>query len=189
MKLRRATVCLPTKDRSASHAFYAALGFSTVGEPGDDGIPEPLQFEISAGLRLMLIPTRGFGWVIGGRDRAPRGAHECLVVIGLPTSREVDELLRRAQRAAAPSSSRPATRSGDTPARSPIPTATYGKSVAPMGSWPSRTREAGTIARGRLAEPGLRLRSESSPRNRGTGRAGTPGSRRWRTQRSALPTP
>lgn len=99
MKLRRATVCLPTKDRSASHAFYAALGFSTVGELGDDGLPEPLQFEISAGLRLMLIPTRGFGWVIGGRDRAARDAHECLVVIGLPTSREVDALLRRAERA------------------------------------------------------------------------------------------
>jgi len=98
MKLQRATVCLPIKDRSASYAFYTALGFSTVGELGDDGLPEPLQFEISAGLRVMLIPTRGFGWVIGGRGRAPRGAHECMVVIGLRTSREVDELLRRAQR-------------------------------------------------------------------------------------------
>ena len=61
MKLDRATVCLPIKDRLVSHAFYTALGFAAVGELGDDGLPEPLQFEISAGLRVMLIPSRGFG--------------------------------------------------------------------------------------------------------------------------------
>ena len=68
MKLDRATVCLPIKDRLVSHAFYTALGFVTVGELGDDGLPEPLQFEISVGLRVMLIPSRGFGWVIGDRN-------------------------------------------------------------------------------------------------------------------------
>ena len=101
MKLDRATVCLPTADRSVSHAFYAALGFVAVGELGDDGIPEPLQFEISDGLRVMLIPTGGFGWLIGGRKRSPRSSHECLVVIGLATDAEVDELMRRAQDAGA----------------------------------------------------------------------------------------
>ena len=50
MKLDRATVCLPIKDRLVSHAFYTALGFVTVGELGDDGLPEPLQFEISVGI-------------------------------------------------------------------------------------------------------------------------------------------
>ena len=50
----------PIKDRLVSHAFYTALGFVTVGELGDDGLPEPLQFEISVGLRVMLIPSRGF---------------------------------------------------------------------------------------------------------------------------------
>lgn len=98
MKLDRATVCLPIKDRLASHAFYTALGFATVGEElEDDGLPEPLQFEVSAGLRVMLIPSRGFGWVIGGRKRSPRDAHECLVVIGLATDAAVDELMRRAR--------------------------------------------------------------------------------------------
>ena len=101
MKLDRATVCRPIKDRSGSHAFYTALGFEAVGELADDGLPEPLQFEISVGLRVMLIPTRGFGWVIGDRKRAPRGAHECLVVIGLATDGEVDDLMRRAQDAGA----------------------------------------------------------------------------------------
>ena len=94
-------MCLPTKNRQVSHAFYTALGFAAVGELGDDGLPEPLQFEISLGLRVMLIPTRGFGWVIGDRKRAPRRTHECLVVIGLPTDAEVDKLMRRAQDAGA----------------------------------------------------------------------------------------
>jgi uncharacterized protein len=101
MKLDRATVCLPTKNRRASHDFYTALGFETVGELGDDGLPEPLQFEISAGLRVMLIPTRGFGWVIGGRTRSPRATHECLVVVGLATEAAIDDVVRRARDAGA----------------------------------------------------------------------------------------
>ena len=101
MKLDRATVCLPIKDRLVSHAFYTALGFVTVGELGDDGLPEPLQFEISFGFRDMLIPPRGFGLVIGDRKQSPRDAHECLVVIGLATDAAVDELMRRAQDAGA----------------------------------------------------------------------------------------
>ena len=90
MKLDRATVCLPIKNRQVSHAFYTALGFATVGELGNDGLLEPLQFEISVGLRVMLIPTRGFGWVIGDRKRSPRNTHECLVVIGLRQLRSRD---------------------------------------------------------------------------------------------------
>jgi predicted lactoylglutathione lyase len=101
LKLDRATVCLPTKNRLASHAFYTALGFVAVGELADDGLPEPLQFEISVGLRVMLIPSVGFGWVIGGRKRSPRGAHECLIVIGLATETDVDELMGRAKAAGA----------------------------------------------------------------------------------------
>ncbi len=93
----RAIVCLPVEDRAVSHAFYSALGFPAVGEPGDDGLPEPLQFEVSAGLRVMLIPAVGFGWVIGGRRRSARNTHECMVVIGLPTAAEVDALVARAR--------------------------------------------------------------------------------------------
>jgi predicted lactoylglutathione lyase len=81
-----------------SHAFYAALGFETVGEElADDGLPEPLQFEINAGLRVMLIPTVGFGWVIGGRKRSPRGAHECQILVAVADDAAVDELMRRAK--------------------------------------------------------------------------------------------
>ena len=86
MKLDRATVCLPIADRSVSHTFYTALGFSAFGDPADDGLPEPLQFQISGGLRLMLIPRGGFGWMIGGRKRSPKGTHECQFLIALADS-------------------------------------------------------------------------------------------------------
>lgn len=102
MKGDRATVCLPTKNRRASHAFYSALGFVAVGdELAADGLPEPLQFQISSGLLVMFIPSVGFGWVIGGRKRSPRGAHECLIAIGLATNAEVDKLMNRAREAGA----------------------------------------------------------------------------------------
>jgi predicted lactoylglutathione lyase len=91
----------PSRIDRQSHAFYTALGFVAVGETGDDGLPEPLQFEISVGLRVMLIPAVGFGWVIGRRRRSPRSTHECLVVIGRATDAEVDELMRRAEDAGA----------------------------------------------------------------------------------------
>jgi hypothetical protein len=53
------------------------------------------------GLRVMLIPTRGFGWVIGGRKRSPSNTHECQLLIGLATNAAVDELMRRAHDAGA----------------------------------------------------------------------------------------
>ncbi|GAA3719508.1 hypothetical protein GCM10022204_44500 [Microlunatus aurantiacus] len=49
MKLDRATLCVSIADRAMSHSFYTALGFAAVGEPGDNGLPEPLQFEVSDG--------------------------------------------------------------------------------------------------------------------------------------------
>ena len=100
MKLERATVALPVKNRVTAHAFYTALGFASVGDELEhDGLPEPLQFAISDGLRIMLIPTVGFGWIIGGRKRSPRGAHECTFVIARPTDKAVDALIGRAREA------------------------------------------------------------------------------------------
>ena len=61
-------ITCPVESVERATAFYTALGFVAVGELGDDGLPEPLQFEISVGLRVMLIPSHGFGWVIGGRS-------------------------------------------------------------------------------------------------------------------------
>ena len=36
VKLDRATVCLPIADRSVSHLFSTALGFSAFGDAADD---------------------------------------------------------------------------------------------------------------------------------------------------------
>ncbi|MGH3453110.1 MAG: hypothetical protein ACRDPQ_21370 [Nocardioidaceae bacterium] len=49
----------------------------------------------------MLIPTRGFGWIIGGRKRSPRDTHECQVVIGLATEAVFYDLMRHAHDAGA----------------------------------------------------------------------------------------
>ena len=73
---------LPTEDRQRSFNFYAeGLGLEPIGEAAEDGIPEPLQFVLNQGVRLMLVPTRGFGWVTGTRPTAGRGASECLLVL------------------------------------------------------------------------------------------------------------
>ena len=69
-------IALPTEDRVAAHAFYRdAFGFEAFGEPGDDGVPEPLRFRLGDDLTLMLIPTGGFGWTVG-RPVAGRGTSE-----------------------------------------------------------------------------------------------------------------
>src|SRR5918995_3509190 len=90
-------VALPTADRPPAHPFSRdGLGFEPVGEPADDGVPEPLQFVVNDGLRLMFIPTGGFGWVTGDHEVAPMGTSECL--LGLPAARrdEVDAVVARA---------------------------------------------------------------------------------------------
>jgi predicted lactoylglutathione lyase len=100
--LSRVIISLPTADRRTSFAFYAeGLGFDAVGELADDGLPEPLQFALNDGLRLMLIPTRGFGWVIGGREVAGRDQSECLLTLRVETEADVDELIERAHQAGA----------------------------------------------------------------------------------------
>jgi hypothetical protein len=51
-------VALPTEDRKRSFNFYAeGLGLEPIGETAEDGIPEPLQFVLNHGVRLMLIPS------------------------------------------------------------------------------------------------------------------------------------
>lgn len=73
MQLSPVIVSLPIADRRTSFAFYGeGLGFDTIGEPVDDGVPEPVQFALNDGVRLMLIPPGGFGWVVGGREVAGR---------------------------------------------------------------------------------------------------------------------
>lgn len=95
-------IALPIADRPRSFAFYRdGLGLTPVGEPADDGVPEPLQFALADGVHLMLIPTGGFGWVTGGRPTAAPGVSECLLTLPASTDAEVDDLTRRATDAGA----------------------------------------------------------------------------------------
>lgn len=95
-------VSLPIADRWTSFVFYRdGLGFDAIGEPAADGVPEPLQFALNERTRLMLVPTGGFGWVIGDHEVAPRGQSECVLSIGAQTDADVAEVIERAREAGA----------------------------------------------------------------------------------------
>ena len=95
-------VCLPVADRRRAHAFYRdALGLEAIGAPASDGVPEPLQFALAEGVRLMLIPTGGFGWVVGDRDVAPPEQSECLLSRSAEDDAEVRVVIDKALAAGA----------------------------------------------------------------------------------------
>ncbi|GAA1106677.1 VOC family protein [Nocardiopsis metallicus] len=95
------SVALPIGDRVRAMAFYRdAFGFEPVGEPTEDGVPEPLVFRTGEGALLVLIPRGGFGWVLGeGRELAAPGTSECLLGMSLTTEAEVDALVESVRRA------------------------------------------------------------------------------------------
>ena len=105
-------VGLPIADRRRSHDFYRqVLGVDAVGRPGDDGLAEPLQFPLNDGVRLMLIPSGGFGWVISPRAVADDKTSECVVTVFADDEAGVDALTRRARGAGAAIVSEPGTQS------------------------------------------------------------------------------
>lgn len=102
MNFEPVIVCLPTADRRISFDFYRdALELEPIGELADDGLPEPLQFVVNDGLRIMLIPADGFGWITGEHDVAAPGSSECVLTISATGEAGVDEIFGRARRAGA----------------------------------------------------------------------------------------
>ena len=78
------TISLATDDRRRSFVFYRdGLGLEAFGPLADDGVPEPLQLRLASSVSLMLIPTGGFGWVVGEGRVAPPGANECVLAVRL----------------------------------------------------------------------------------------------------------
>jgi predicted lactoylglutathione lyase len=101
-------VSLPIGDRQRSFAFYRdGLGLEAIGELAEDGVPEPLQFALNDSVRLMLVPTGGFGWVIGDREVARRGHTECVLALAQADEAGVTELFERAGAAGAESINEP----------------------------------------------------------------------------------
>lgn len=95
-------VSLPIADRRTSYRFYRdGLGLAAIGEPAGDGVPEPLQFVLNDGVRLMLVPADGFGWVIGDHEVAPRGRSECVLGLDADTPADADRIIERAREAGA----------------------------------------------------------------------------------------
>jgi hypothetical protein len=54
-----------------------------------------LQFALNDGLRLMLVPSGGFGWVIGDHEVADQGHSECMLGLSRADQADVDELVER----------------------------------------------------------------------------------------------
>jgi hypothetical protein len=97
-------ICLPVADRRTSFTFYRdGPALERVGD-----VAEPLQFALNDGVRLMLIPTDGFGWVIGDRAVAAPGEQRVRLDLAAETDTGVDEFHACACRAE--SGSRPARR-------------------------------------------------------------------------------
>ncbi|NSC22122.1 VOC family protein [Streptomyces albus subsp. chlorinus] len=111
MALATVTVSLPVADRMRAYTFYRdGLGLEAVGKLAEDGVPEPLRFVVNDGMRLMLIPTGGFGWVIGDHTVAEPGSSECVLAVPVADESDVDALVARAVRAGAGTVSAPARR-------------------------------------------------------------------------------
>lgn len=99
---RSVAISLPIDDRLASSAFYrAALGWEPIGEPAADGVPEPLQYDLGGQVRLVLVPTGGFAWVLGDRPVARPGSSECLLAVTEDAESDVDATVARAVAAGA----------------------------------------------------------------------------------------
>jgi predicted lactoylglutathione lyase len=95
-------IALPIEDRRRSLAFYTeGLGLEAVGEPADDGVPEPLQLRLGADVRLMLIPRGGFGWVTAPHETVVPGVSECLLSWTVPAEADVQAAVERARGAGA----------------------------------------------------------------------------------------
>ena len=93
-------LCLPIADRRSSMAFYReAFGFEPIGAPAEDGVPEPLQYQLGTTVMLTLIPADRLEWVLGTRALAPQGLSECLLGLTVNTETDVDDFVTRVVRA------------------------------------------------------------------------------------------
>lgn len=97
MKWSSVIVSVPTADLRRSFRFYReGLGLELAVPTDGDDMPEPVEFLITDQTRLMVVPSDGFGWVIGHNEVAAAGVSECVIGVGLATEADVDDLVRKA---------------------------------------------------------------------------------------------
>lgn len=90
------TLAVPTDDLTAAAAFYRdGLGLPLADDPGDGTLPEPVEFNLAAGSKLMLVPRDGFGWVIGDHAVAEPGDSEVVLGVTFATTEEIDAFVAR----------------------------------------------------------------------------------------------
>lgn len=95
------SISLPITDRQRAHDFYATgFGLEALGPLAEDGIPEPLRFDID-GTSVLLIPTGGFNWAIGDRRMTDGQVVGCLMDLVVASDAEVDDIAQRAEAAGA----------------------------------------------------------------------------------------
>lgn len=106
------TVSVSTRDLRRAFEFYRdGLGFALAHPGVGDAMPEPVQFAINAGTNLMIVPSKGFSWVLGGNQVAAPGQSECVLGLAASSPAEVDAFVEKARAAgatiAAPAAAQP----------------------------------------------------------------------------------
>ena len=93
-------ISLPVADRPTASAFYREfLGEAPPGEPQDDGEPEPLVFPLNDGVSLMLVPSGGFGWVLGDDHQVAGHGHvEVLLSTSVSSEHAIADAVAAAER-------------------------------------------------------------------------------------------
>lgn len=91
-----ANISLPIDDRRRTHDFYAhTFGVEAIGPEAEDGLPEPLRFDIN-GTAMLFIPKGGFNWALGDLELCGSGRVGALMVYGVSNDTDVDEVTQRA---------------------------------------------------------------------------------------------
>ena len=146
-------ISLPIADRPTAYAFYRrALGLEAIGEPANKRVPEPLQFIVNVGVRVLLRPALGLGAPSAPvRSRPPTTTNVCssLALRRRPTP--LPSLTKLSLQG--PLSSRRRDRNpGATSARSRIPMGTSGW-CGPTRWCPDRdSRRQGPVTPGAIAQ-------------------------------------
>jgi predicted lactoylglutathione lyase len=106
----RVTISVPTADLRRAFEFYKhGLGLKLAADVAEGEMPEPVQFRLDQHTHLMLVPTRGFEWVLGEhRKVAAAGTSECVLGLSFETESEVNGLAERARNAGAAIETAPA---------------------------------------------------------------------------------